>query len=77
MTTTNRRTLHQDTETGVIPERQAPQAARREALAGRYGAIGISAVAAAMRYAGADKNPAYAPSPRGLRIDLRFVEGVA
>jgi hypothetical protein len=27
----------------------------------RYGAIGISAVAAAVRYQGAAKNPAYAP----------------
>ena len=29
----------------------------------RYGKIGISAVAAAVRYQGAGKNPAYAPSP--------------
>ncbi len=31
------------------------------ALDGRYGQIGISAVAAAVRYQGAAKNPAYAP----------------
>jgi hypothetical protein len=32
------------------------------ALAGRYGQIGISAVAAAVRYQGSGKNPAYAPA---------------
>jgi hypothetical protein len=32
------------------------------ALDGRYGRIGISAVAAAARYQGSSKNPAYAPS---------------
>jgi len=35
--------------------------ARETALDRRYGAIGISAVAAAARYQGAAKNPAYAP----------------
>jgi hypothetical protein len=33
------------------------------ALDRRYGEIGISAVAAAARYQGAAKNPAYAPAP--------------
>ena len=32
------------------------------ALAGCYGQIGISAVAAAVRYQGSAKNPAYAPT---------------
>jgi hypothetical protein len=32
------------------------------ALAGCYGQIGISAVAAAARYQGSAKNPAYAPA---------------
>ena len=32
------------------------------ALAGCYGKIGISAVAAAVRYQGSAKNPAYAPA---------------
>jgi hypothetical protein len=32
------------------------------ALAGCYGQIGISAVAAAVRYQGSAKNPAYAPA---------------
>jgi hypothetical protein len=35
--------------------------AKETALDHRYGAIGISAVAAAARYQGAAKNPAYAP----------------
>jgi hypothetical protein len=34
---------------------------KETALDRRYGAIGISAVAAAVRYQGAAKNPAYAP----------------
>jgi hypothetical protein len=34
---------------------------KETALDRRYGAIGISAVAAAARYQGAAKNPAYAP----------------
>jgi hypothetical protein len=33
------------------------------ALARRYGQIGISAVAAAARYQGGARNPAYAPAP--------------
>lgn len=41
-------------------------------LDGRYGEIGILAVAAAIRYAGARKNPAYAPVVH--RIDLRLAE---
>lgn len=41
------------------------------ALDHRYGEIGISAVAAAARYQGAGKNPAYAPvaNPRDERIE--------
>jgi hypothetical protein len=37
------------------------------ALDDRYGRIGISAVAAAARYQGAAKNPAYAPAPTDWR----------
>jgi hypothetical protein len=36
-------------------------ATERPSLDCRYGQIGISAVAAAVRYQGAAKNPAYAP----------------
>lgn len=39
----------------------AKDSAKETALDRRYGAIGISAVAAAARYQGAAKNPAYAP----------------
>ncbi len=39
----------------------AKDSSRETALDRRYGAIGISAVAAAVRYQGAAKNPAYAP----------------
>jgi hypothetical protein len=39
--------------------------AKETALDRRYGAIGISAVAAAARYQGAAKNPAYAPVANG------------
>jgi hypothetical protein len=38
-------------------------------LSYRYGSIGIEAVAAAVRYAGASKNPAYAPV--ATRIESR------
>jgi hypothetical protein len=39
----------------AAPERQ------EESLDRRYGEIGISALAAALRYLGETKNPAYAP----------------
>ena len=40
------------------------------ALAGCYGQIGISAVAAAVRYQGGAKNPAYAPTSNKWRDRL-------
>jgi hypothetical protein len=40
----------------------------RPALDARYGQIGISAVAAAVRYQGLAKNLAYAPAPNDWRI---------
>jgi hypothetical protein len=45
------------------------------ALASRYGQIGISAVAAAARYQGGAKNPAYAPASSQWRH--RFAEAAA
>jgi len=39
----------------------------RPALDAWYGRIGISAVAAAARYQGDTKNPAYAPTPTNWR----------
>lgn len=41
-------------------------------LSYRYGTIGIECVAAAVRYAGSGKNPAYAPVTQ--RVDQRFLE---
>jgi hypothetical protein len=38
-------------------------AVQSDSLNGRYRKIGISAVAAAVRYQGVAKNPAYAPAP--------------
>lgn len=44
-------------------KQQAAQAGSEPTnLSHRYGSIGIEAVAAAARYAGAGKNPAYAPA---------------
>ena len=40
---------------------------KNTALHRRYGQIGISAVAAAARYQGPAKNPAYAPAPTKLQ----------
>ena len=45
------------------------------ALDARYGQIGISAVAAAVRYQGLAKNLAYAPAPNDWRI--RYAEELA
>jgi hypothetical protein len=42
-------------------QRQPIERRGRTDLDDRYGAIGIMAVAAAVRYAGSGKNPAYAP----------------
>ena len=43
----------------------------------RYGEIGILAVAAAVRYAGGRKNPAYAPVTLPVEVEERFVEFAA
>ncbi|HET8918335.1 MAG TPA: hypothetical protein VFN27_01525 [Xanthobacteraceae bacterium] len=45
------------------------------ALDARYGQIGISAVAAAARYQGSAKNPAYAPAPNDWH--LQYAEELA
>ena len=46
----------------------------RTSLDCHYGQIGISAVAAAVRYQGAAKNPAYAPT--AIKWDVRAEEAV-
>jgi len=57
---------HVTAETAKKTAQKADQTAKpaeeRTALDLRYGQIGISAVAAALRYQGAAKNPAYAPA---------------
>jgi hypothetical protein len=53
---------------------QASPAQAPPALDARYGEIGISAVAAAARYQGTAKNPAYAPTSNDWRWRLRYAE---
>ena len=53
------------------PTKTADSRAEAARLAGCYGQIGISAVAAAVRYQGAIKNPAYAPAPVAWHDGLR------
>ncbi len=65
---------------GALPsqeERQKTDEGRRETnnLTIRYGKIGIPAVAAALRYSDAGKNPAYAPVV--LRTNHRLMEMAA
>ena len=47
----------------------AKNSAQHSSLDQRYGQIGISAVAAAVRYQSVTKNPAYAPVPTKWRDD--------
>jgi hypothetical protein len=60
-------TMSQTAEGREISGSVAP-AQPRPALDAWYGQIGISAVAAAARYQGAAKNPAYAPTPTDWRL---------
>jgi len=64
---------------GALPEQEErqPVEGRREThnLTVRYGKIGIPAVAAALRYCDAGKNPAYAPVV--VRVDYRMHEMAA
>jgi hypothetical protein len=64
VTAKSHRTTRQRTEGRGIPSANRPLS---PALDDRYGRIGISAVAAAARYQGAAKNPAYAPAPTDWR----------
>lgn len=50
-----------------MSETSGENAAQNTALDHRYRQIGISAVAAAARYQGVAKNPAYAPAPTKWR----------
>lgn len=70
------------TTTGHAPDQEERQSAsqsaepRRETnLTIRYGSIGISAVAAALRYSTPGKNPAYAPVT--IKVVSRLIEMAA
>jgi len=68
--------MSQAAERGQISGSNAQaQAQSRPALDACYGQIGISAVAAAARYQGTAKNPAYAPTPTDWR--LHYAEKLA
>jgi hypothetical protein len=73
MTGTTGRWLGQD----AAQSHAASEELRREHtnLDNRYGRIGISAVAAALRYSEISKNPAYAPVI--IQMDWRSVEAAA
>lgn len=64
--------MSQTAERGEI---SGSKAQPRPALDACYGQIGISAVAAAARYQGTAKNPAYAPTPTDWR--LQYAEELA
>jgi len=59
------------TRTDTAPSREEHRPGERTNLDRQYGNIGISAVAAALRYQGDGKNPAYAPVR--LQDDERYV----
>jgi len=61
----------------AVDRRQPDEERRREHtnLDHRYGRIGISAVAAALRYTEVSKNPAYAPVV--IKVDARFADAAA
>ncbi len=77
VTAKTNRTMSQTVERDAISgsDGQAHTAQPRPALDACYGQIGISAVAAAARYQGAAKNPAYAPTPYEWR--LKYAEELA
>jgi hypothetical protein len=70
MQKTAAKTAKKPAETAQVPKdtgisRKIPD--EDSGLACRYRQIGISAVAAAVRYQGSAKNPAYAPAPINWR----------
>ena len=69
--TPNRETATADSQAGK-PQHLESRGEHATNLSYRYGSIGIEAVAAAVRYAGSRKNPAYAPVVQ--RDDQRFLE---
>ena len=63
--------MKSQTAAAPIDERKEPS------LDGRYGKIGIPAVAAAVRYQSDAKNPAYAPAPVVPRGDRWLADSMA
>jgi hypothetical protein len=57
-------------QTAESPEISGNNPQSRPALDACYGQIGISAVAAAAKYQGHSKNPAYAPAPNDWRAQF-------
>jgi hypothetical protein len=73
------RTISQMAERDEISgsDAQARPVQASPALAACYGQIGILAVAAAARYQGTAKNPAYAPTSNDWCWRLRYAEELA
>src|SRR5262245_62950456 len=72
------RAFHNDSKEGAMKTPENPVSGRKPRrseenhLNRQYGEIGISAVAAAVRYQGSSKNPAYAPAavpPAGEEVE--------
>jgi hypothetical protein len=63
MTNVTAETANKITHADQTPKYSDQTAVQSGSLDGRYRQIGISAVAAAVRYQGVAKNPAYAPAP--------------
>jgi len=70
-------TVERDEISGSGAHQSTDSPPTRPALDARYGQIGISAVAAAARYQGTAKNPAYAPTSNDWRWRLRYAEELA
>ena len=68
------RTTSQTAERDEISGSAAQPQPTSPALDSCYGQIGISAVAAAARYQGTAKNPAYAPTSNDWRWRLLYAE---
>ncbi len=63
MTNATAETANITAQADKTPKFSDQAAMQNASLDGRYRQIGISAVAAALRYQGTAKNPAYAPAP--------------
>jgi hypothetical protein len=71
---TTSQTAERDEISGSSAHQSTPAKPTTPTLDACYGQIGISAVAAAARYQGTAKNPAYAPTSNDWRWRLRYAE---